>query len=175
MDSAVTALFAFFLVLGATHTAVGDVLRFGDDQGKALPLQWQQMLTRADSQVEFLSATAADSGSVTNVDVTVANQGRLVYSRFEDWDVTVRYTTASTELKLYVPFSGTDTDNTWKVQKIWLDPGTSTPEAIDPGILNPHEEAVFRIRLNPQVQAGTTGVVTISSPEGSGGTIFFDR
>ncbi|MEX0762840.1 MAG: hypothetical protein WD208_00675 [Dehalococcoidia bacterium] len=175
MDAVVAPLIAFVLVIGAAFTALQGVVDTGARQAQALAESRAHMLHQADGDVAPLSAGSSTLLGVTDVDVTVTNRGRLVYASFEDWDVVVRYEdTLGQQVVRNVPYSPSLAPGAWTDQQILLDPGAGTTELIDPGLLNPHEELVIRIRLLRTLGLGTTNEVTVTTPEGGGGTIFFD-
>lgn len=176
MGTAITSLIALFLVIGTTITAVYTVLNSGTDRALALADSNERLVAELETSIGLVSATAsADAGS-TRVDIVITNDGRRVLGSFEDWDVTVRYEPggAPEETLVHLSYSTTESDNTWTDESFWIDYGNSVAELVEPGRLNPLEEMVMRVRLNPPIQASTTGEVTITTPAGLTGTIFFD-
>ena len=91
MGTAVVSLIAFFLVIGATMTAVNTVLKISTDNAEAQAASNDRLITDLETSVELVSATAATGGGVTQVDVVLSNSGRRSLSDFSDWNVTVRY------------------------------------------------------------------------------------
>ncbi|MFA4835256.1 MAG: hypothetical protein WC749_04205 [Dehalococcoidia bacterium] len=71
----------------------------------------------------------------------------------------------------YMP--GTLEDNQWNVEGIYLDAGASDPELFDPGIFDPDEEMVIQMKVDPAVQAGSTNLVTVSTPNGVSASAIF--
>ncbi|MDG0866534.1 hypothetical protein [Candidatus Lucifugimonas marina] len=175
MGTAVVSLFAFFLVIGTTMTAVNTVLNTGSDNAQALAAKNELLVAELESSIELVSATAATGGGVTQVDVVLSNDGMRTFSSYDDWDVSVRYdqTGGSDETVLLAPYSASTTDNSWTDLSFWLDYDNSIAELIEPGRINQHEEMVLRIQLNPEVQASTSGEVKITTPSGQTGTIYF--
>ena len=175
MGTAVVSLFAFFLVIGSTMTAVNTVLKISSDNAQAQAVSNERLITNLETSIGLVSATATTGGGVTQVDVVVTNDGRRSISDFENWNITVRYdqTGASDETVLATPYATSATDNSWTDLSFWYDYGNSTAEHIEPGRINQQEEMVMRIQLNPEVQASTTGEVNITTPSGQTGTIYF--
>lgn len=176
MGTALSSLIALFLVIGTTITAVYTVLGSGSDRALALAVSNERLLTELETSIGLVSATAyADAGS-TRVDVVITNDGRRGLGSFEDWDVGVRYEQLGSpgETVVHLAYSTTESDNTWTDASFWIDYGNSVAELVEPGRLNPLEEMLMRVRLNPQVEPSTTGEVTITTPTGQTGTIFFD-
>jgi hypothetical protein len=176
MGTAITALFAFFIVIGTTMTAINTVLKTGSDNAQAQAASNGLLIDEIESSMKLISASATTGGGVTHVDVVVSNNGRRTLDAFAEWDVTVRYDQlgAADETVLLTPYATVTTDNSWTDLSLWLDYGNSTAELIEPGRLNQMEEMVMRIQLNPEVQASTSGEVTITTPTGQTGSIYFD-
>ncbi len=175
MGTAITSLIAFFLVIGSTITAVNTVLDSGSDRAAALAASNERLVAELETSVGLVSATSSTNSGSTRADVVITNDGIRSIASFEDWDVTVRYEPSGTpsELVIHLPYSTTESDNTWTDASFWIDYDNSTAELIELGRLNPHEEFVIRARLNPEIEPGTTGEVTVTTPTGQTGTIFF--
>lgn len=174
MTTAVLALFAFFLVIGTTMTAVNTVLNTGNSNAQALAADYELLIEEIESSFEMVSATESAGGGGSYIDVVISNDGKRTFKEFDDWAVTVRYEQdGDSETVLLAPYNSTETDNTWRDYSFWLDHGNSVVEAIEPNQLNQHEEMVLRIHVVPEVEATTTGEVTITSPTGQTGVIYF--
>lgn len=176
MGTALSSLIALFLVIGTTITAVYTVLNAGGDRAASLADSNERLVIELETSIALVSATAyADTGS-TRVDIVITNDGRRTLGSFEDWDVTVRFEQdgAPEETVVHLAYSTTESDNTWTDASFWIDYDNSEAELVEPGRLNPLEEMLMRIRVNPGVQASTTGRVAITTPTGLTGTIFFD-
>ena len=106
MGTAIASLFAFFLVIGATMTAVNTVLDTGENNAKVRAANDHRLITNLETSVGLISATAPTGGGVTQVDVVLTNDGIRSIASFEDWDVTVRYdqTGAADETVLMAPY-----------------------------------------------------------------------
>lgn len=176
MGTALSSLIALFLVIGTTITAVYTVLGSGSDRAVALAVSNERLVTELETSIGLVSATAYTNAGSTRVDVVITNDGRRVLGSFEDWDVGVRYEQfgVADEIVVHLAYSTTESDNTWTDASFWIDYGNSVAELIEPGRLNPLEEMLMRVRLNPRVESSTTGEVTITTPTGQTGTIFFD-
>ena len=175
MGTAVVSLFAFFLVIGSTMTAINTVVKTGSDNARSVSINNESLVRELETSVALMSATATTGGGVTQIDVVVTNDGHRAIADFGEWDVTVRYdqTGAADETALLAPYAPSTTDNSWTDLNFWLDHGNSIAELIEPKRLNQHEEMVMRIQLNPEVQASTSGEVSITIPTGLTGTIYF--
>ena len=176
MGTALTSLIALFLVIGSTMTAVNTVLDSGSDRTLSLAVSNERLVTELETSIGLVSTTAYINAGSTRVDIVITNDGRRSLGSFEDWDVTVRYDPngAPEETILHLSYSATESDNTWTDASFWIDYDNSVAELIEPGRLNPLEEMLMRIRLKPRVKSSTTGEVTVTTPTGLTGTIFFD-
>lgn len=176
MGTAITSLIALFLVIGSAMTAVNTVLKTGSDRAMSLAISNEQLVTELETSIGLVSATAYTDADSTRVDIVITNDGRRSLGSFEEWDVTVRYEQngAPDETVVHLPYSATESDNTWTDASFWIDYGNSVAELVDPGRLNPLEEMLLRVRLSPLVQSSTTGEVTVTTPTGMTGTIYFN-
>jgi hypothetical protein len=91
MGTAVVSLFAFFLVIGTTMTAVNTVLKTGSDNAEAQAVSNEQLVAEVESSIALVSAEETSTGGISTVDVVLTNNGRSVIHSYEEWDVTVRY------------------------------------------------------------------------------------
>ena len=97
-------------------------------------------------------------------------------NQFDRWDVTVQYrgTDDGYYIKRLAYTAGAPGDDQWTVTGIFLNAATADPEVFEPSILNPEEEAVLQLKLNPGVKAGSTNLVTIVAPNGVSIPIIFN-
>lgn len=176
MGTAIISLISLFLVIGSTMTAVNTVIKTGSDKTESLAVSNERLITELETSVALVSAIASTGSGVTQVDVVLSNDGQRTLGSFDEWDITVRYdqTGVSDETVLRTPYATSAADNSWTDLSFWLDYDDSVAELIEPGRINQQEEMVMRIQLNPEVQASTTGEITITTPSGLTGTIYFD-
>jgi hypothetical protein len=97
--------------------------------------------------------------------VTVKNSGQTRLASFDKWDVIVSYVdntgkTYSSWLKNTTNLPGS---NQWQEARIGLE---GPKEFFEPGILNPGEEMVILICLDPTPAPGTEGMVSVTTPNG---------
>jgi hypothetical protein len=152
---------------------LGDVVGISQSGSDSLRTTWREAERVVDSSIVPLSATV----STTDVDVVIANRGRLKYAEpaLSEWEIVVRYEDAGgTPYVEYLSYASTLATGTWTVQQIYLDQGTATNEIYEPDILNPDEEMVIRARLANAAGASTVNMVTVSPPEGGAGTVHFN-
>ena len=118
----------------------------------------EQACDRGRTSISCVSASVSDD----EVRLRVENDGSVPLGGFSDWDLIVQYrddTDAScVEWLPYVEVvSGT---NEWTVDAIYF--GTEL-ESVEPGTLNPGEQAEFYFRLQPAIGLGTTNLVTVAT------------
>jgi hypothetical protein len=176
MGTAVVSLFAFFLVIGTTMTAVNTVLKTGSDNAQAQIENGETLIEHIETSVALVSATESTGGGGSYIDVVITNDGHRTISSFSEWDVTVRYdqTGGADEISLLAPYSSTESNNTWRDLSFWLDYENTVTELIEPSTLNQHEEMVMRIHVEPRVENSTTGEITVTIPTGQTSTIYFN-
>ena len=177
MGTAAISLIAFFLVLGAAFTAIGDALGIPGRSAETQRAAWNQALRLVDTDVQALSADPTSTLLVTDVDVLIENTGRTKFasSDFPEWEVVVRYQdTLGSERFEYITYAEAVSAGNWTVEQIYLDESTSTAEAYEPGIFNPNEQMVINVRLFRVLGINTTNSVTISTPEGDRSSVLFN-
>ena len=141
----------------------------------------QGMLTSADATAINFDKVTALEGEITRTDltilraaklswadylrVTVKNSGQVKLASFDKWDVIVNYTDNSGTLRsVWLPYSDdAPTGNEWQKARIGLE---GPIEFFEPGILNPAEEMVTLINLNPPSGNATSGSVSMATPNG---------
>lgn len=177
MGSAAVALIAFAVVIGASFTVIGDLAGISASSADALRASWKEAEQIVDSNVTPVDVDTTVTVLITDVDVTIENNGRLKYTEadFPDWEVIVRYQdTLGVEQVEYIEYGSSVAAGFWTVEGIYTDASTSTAEIYEPGIFNPSEEMVITARLIRILGVGTVNQVTISPPEGPRKSIHFD-
>jgi hypothetical protein len=105
-----------------------------------------------------------------NLYVSLANCGQTKLNEYDKWDIMVRYFDSSGQSHAaWLPFYrvvGQLGDNQWGLEGIYLDPGGSTPEVFNPGILDPEENMIFKCKLNPGIGPNTINLVSVATPNG---------
>ena len=168
LSSAITSLISLSVMLIIVFTVIGSVFAVMGSAGETQQAQLEHMNTMSRSNVVAVAAaTSTTAGGHTDVDIILANRGGISYALFSKWDVNAHYTQAdSTDQSVWLPYATSLEDNSWVVAQIYLDADSTMPEVIEPGLLNPEEEALLRIRLSPSARGGTTGWMVITPPEG---------
>lgn len=177
MGTAVIAIVAFAIVLAVSFTTMGGLAGISEATADALRSSWREAERIVDSNVRPTSASASVTALIADVDIVIANAGRLKYTAqdFPEWNVIIRYQdTLGVERIEYIEYSDTLSPGSWTVDAIYADESTSTAEIYEPGIFNPSEDMVLTARLIRILGAGTLNQVTVSPPEGLGGSVHFD-
>lgn len=131
-------------------------------------LAQERAADRARTDLTPLAATTTIFGDY--VAVTLKNTGDTKVADYEQWDVILRYTDGSGGDHVdWYGYPGRWTKQIFQVAS------TSTPEAFDPGILNPGEEIVLLIQVSPAVGSGTTNLVTVAALNGVTASTVFTR
>lgn len=99
------------------------------------------------------------------IDMSVRNDGQTDLFSFASWDVIALYQSGGSQ---YLAYSASypPGNNQWALEGIYLTDNTSRPEVFDPNILNPGETMKLRVTLSPEIGAGETGRITVSTPNG---------
>ena len=145
--------------------AITSVITNSTDQAQAVATSNQRLIDDNESSFKLVSLT--EGVAQTRLDLVLTNDGRRTLDDFEDWVVTVRYDQSSGGETYVSPvFATALADNPWTAHSFWIDYNVSTAEAIDPGMLNVHEELEIRMQLNPIIESAIYLVVTLTSPTG---------
>lgn len=177
MGTAAVSLTAFLIVLGTAFAVMSDVLSLGPRSADRARASWLEAERMVDSAAYAVSATASSTATETDVAIVVENRGRSKYpsSDFGGWEVVVRYTdTNGTEQLEYIPYSATLQEGFWSLDQLYVDEPSLAAEVYEPGIFNSEEEMAITVRLSELLGAGTTNMATVTTPEGSRSTVFFN-
>jgi len=165
MSNVVVTLFVVALLLVAVMT--WSQASFGSlDSGAQ---SWKEMADTATevSRTDIEVTDAREQGSYVEVDVR--NCGEIHLAGFADWDViTHHYDTTGTYHISRLSYTGNSTPagGQWTVADIYTDDTMAQEEMFEPGILNPGEVMVVRMRLSPDAGPGTTNWVIVSTSNG---------
>jgi hypothetical protein len=160
METAFTGLIVITLLLVAVLTVSQSFLA---TQNGVLT-SWQHMEDRLGERARtdlspVRSETSADGSTV---DLTVRNDGDTKLSDFDRWDVIVQYHDAGGGfIQQWLAYSEFGSPNKWTI-----DFSKGTTETYEPRILNPGEEMVIELALEPVVAMTTTNRITIATPNG---------
>ena len=160
MESALTGLIVIAILLLAVLTIGQTYLA---TQNTILE-SWRGMEERLGDRARTdLSPVSSEiSGGGGTVTLTLQNDGDTKLADFDRWDVIVQYHQAGGGFaQQWLPYDELGSDNSWLVSY-----SEGTMDTFEPRILNPGEQMVIQISLNPGVAAATTNLVTIATPNG---------
>lgn len=174
MESVIAAMLVLTLALVGGLTLVESSMAAHE----AAMLSWQvaaaQAEIRARTAVSALGAETQSSGAI--VVLSVQNTGSTKLADFDTWDVIVQYQSVQGARVVWLPYVGGEPgQNQWTVAGIYLDAATGQQEVYEPGIVNPGEDMVVRLRLHPPVAVNSTNLVTIVTDAGIGTAATFTR
>ncbi len=117
----------------------------------------------ARTNLEILRATKLSWADY--IRVTVLNSGQVKLASFDKWDIIMNYTDDTGTLhSIWLPYSDdAPVENEWQMARIGLQ---GPIDFFEPGILNPAEEMVALINLDPSSGDGTSGTISTASPNG---------
>jgi hypothetical protein len=173
MSNALIALIAVGLMLVATLTLSNASINWMDSGVQS----WKEMVEAAEevrsAGIEVISANTTAS----YVEALIHNTGKVHIGKFSRWDVLVQYYDGNSTYYIdwFSYAEGVDPpDNRWSVATIYADNTLTQQEIFEPGIINPGEVALFRLKPVPQPGAGTTNLVAVSSPSGASASVQFE-
>ena len=125
---------------------------------------WKQMEAQS-SNISRTDIAALPPLSYTGgvIDITVKNDGQTNLNAFSKWDIIVQYQDNSVSYLTYTA-AYPPADNGWTVKGIYT--SGETPEIFDPNVLDPGEQMIVSVMLNPAVGSGEACRITISTPNG---------
>lgn len=173
MESAIVSLICIALIVLGGMTLSQGFLSTMDSSSVGL----EEMSERAEEIMRTeLTPLKAELPSADKVEVTLRNSGQTKLSTFASWDNIVQYhDSGGTYHVEWLPYiEGTPGNNTWTDKGIYLDAELGTPEAFEPGILNPGEELIIEAKLDPPVGTATTNLVVIVTHNGIPASISFE-
>jgi outer membrane protein assembly factor BamB len=122
--------------------------------------------------IELVAATY--SGDVATL--TFRNTGRVALRATESWDVWASTHDASGNYdpeKLTRSTTASATADEWALTAIYLDADTQTPESTYPGILNPGEEMLLTLNIEPDAVDPEANFATLALPIGASARVAF--
>ena len=146
MESAIVSLICIALIVLGGMTLSQSFLSSLDSSSVGL----EEMSERAEEIIRTeLTPLTAVQPSADTLEVTLRNSGQTKLSTFARWDIIIQYyDSGGTYHVEWLPYTeGTPGNNEWTDKGIYLDAGKATPEAFEPGILNPGEEIVLEVKL----------------------------
>ena len=167
MDSALVSLILITLVLFGVLTLSDSY--FATQDAILVATEVRTAFTEDRTRTNFTLVGAETLNGGTLVELTIKNSGSTKLADFAQWDLLLHYYTAThTYLTDWYPYvaGANPGDNQWSVVGIYLNAATTVTEVYEPGILNPGEELLVRVRLAPAVGTGTTNFITFGVANG---------
>lgn len=159
METALVSLVSIALVIISTLTMTMSYLQSASTMADS----WKQMEQQVGSIIRTeIVATPPVSYGGGVVNLTVANEGQINLGDFPYWDVIVQYQNGQVNYIAYTEYP--PGSNQWAVEGIYQ--SDNVTELFDLNLLNPGEEMIVAINLNPEIGEGTTGKITIATPNG---------
>ena len=132
-------------------------------------------MDRETLRIDISMLSASINKERNTLEVALKNNGQAALSSFEQWDCIIQYYDYTGDYRtIWFPYvAGEPDDNQWTVKGIYLSAAEETPETLEPGILNPGEEMIIQVELNPVAGKHTTNLAIISTPKGVTSSIHF--
>jgi hypothetical protein len=165
MSNVLVAIFVFALLLVAVLT--WSQASFGSmDSGAQAMKQMTETATEV-TRTDIEVTDAQEQGAF--VEVYVRNSGEIHLAYFYDWDVITHHYDDVGDYHInrltYVE-TGDPGDQEWTVAEIYTDDTLAQHEVFEPGILNPGEVMLVKLKLSPAAGNGTTNWAIVSSHNG---------
>lgn len=176
MESALATIILVIVLLFGVLTLADTYFTTQDTLLAATQAMNARNQEQARTELSLIAAATKNSGA--NVELTFKNTGNTKLADFEQWDLIVQYyTVQDSYLMKWVAYAPTPSpgDNAWGVAGIYLTAATLTPEIFEPGILNPGEELVVRIKLLPVIGPKTTNLAALAVANGVTQSAIFVR
>ena len=139
----------------------------GIESYQSLGASWTNALDLSEERVASDIKVTCTSTGGSDVDVLVRNDGTTSVSDFSRVDVVAQYSSGAEDHIIWVPYTAPPLQsNTWTILSI-------ADDKIDPGILDPGETALIRMRLDPAVAPSTTNWVQVTTELGISASFFF--
>jgi hypothetical protein len=161
METAITSLIIFGILilafLGLSTRTILTQANLTESSRVMLELHGE----RARTGLTVLNTAVLSGGGL--VQVTLKNTGSTRLMDFEDWDVIVEYSDGGSQKLDWYSYGVAA--NQWNAH-IYQVAATNAPEVFEPGILNPGEEVVVSVNLDPPVATSTTNALIVTTPTG---------
>jgi archaellum component FlaF (FlaF/FlaG flagellin family) len=176
MESALVSLIIITVALFAALTLSSSYFSMQDAFMVARQEMEERSQERARTALTLVGAETQNGGAI--IQITLKNDGATRLADFDQWDVVVQYyTAAGVYVTNWFPYveAATPGDNQWTVAGIYTSVAEAIPEAYEPGILNPGEEIVIRIKVLPEIGPDTTNLATVAVSNGVSQSAIFVR
>lgn len=169
MDTAIISLLCIALVVFGGMTMAQGFITSVDASTSGL-----EEIGQRDEQILRTELTPLDAamGSNDTLELIVENTGQTKLSDFDQWDIIVQYYDGASAYHIkWLPYAdGSPGNGEWGVSWIRVN---GSAELFEQGILNPGEQIMLTIKLDPAVGPGTTNLAVVSTPSGITASIYF--
>ncbi len=174
MGNAAVSVIALAIMITSVLAVLGSLFDSNTMTSRALVDDGLALSEAVHARVAATGARISGNKVRSNLDITISNTGNVAYGDFDKWNISVEYRSDSSGLVVNrLSFSDITADNKWMLRAIYEDAATALEEVVGSGVLNPREEMVVRLRLNPAVKDDTNGRVVVTPPVGQSTSIFF--
>lgn len=165
MSSLISGILVITVFLVSAVLLFSTFLTISVTQSQSLKDLAQTNKDRISSQLSITSAsvTNASTGSGTEITLEVDNTGSQTGVSFDQMDLIIEYTDSSdNQVLTYLDYNSSGAgDNQWTSSITG-----STPDSFNPNLWDPDEVFALDLRVVPEVKAGTTALVVVSTPQG---------
>jgi archaellum component FlaF (FlaF/FlaG flagellin family) len=165
MESAVAAVIILTVFLFAVFNSALTFFTAQDSIMESWQVMEVRMEDRSRTSIDIINAETDASGEV--VEITLTCDGNTRLADFDQWDVILQYDSAfGQQISWYGP-------DEWSYGT-YLDAPDVT-DVFDPGILNPGEDMVIWVPVDPAVSTSSTNLAVVGTQNGISATSVFTR
>jgi len=162
MESALVSMVSLALIIIASVTTMMNSF----SAVNSIMDSWNSIESAADDKRRTDIAVIPPENYESSVlEVYVNNQGYVKLGSFDEWDFIVQLQNGEV---YYIDFTDniSPEENQWTVEGIYISDNLTVSEVFDSDILNPGESAKLIVNLNPDIEDGTYGLLTVSTNNG---------
>ncbi len=173
METVVVAALVIAVVLFGMLTLAQGYLSAQSEILESWRAMNERALERTRTGLRPVGGAMGATGDV--VELTVRNDGSVRLADFARWDVVLEYMGPTARMARWYPYVDAPDPglDQWTVAGIYLDAAAGQPEVYNPGILDPGEEMVIRVKVSPPVKVGSSNMAIIGTPSGVSTSVFF--
>jgi len=163
-NAIVTLILVGVILAGAAMLAQGSFTSMN-----TLSASWKEMEVRSGEIARTRLEVSSVSESSPYAYLVLYNSGQTAILDFEAWDVVAEWYDSSIILHQgYLDYTTSNPpgNNQWTVTGIYTDSGASNPEVYQPGILNPDEYVMIRVKFSPAQRGSSQTQVIVGTPNG---------
>lgn len=165
MESAVAAVIILTVFLFAVFSSAFNFFTTQD----SIMESWQDMEVRMEERsrtsIQIIQAETDTTGEI--VEITLTCDGNTRLADFDHWDVILQYESAfGQQISWYGP-------DEWSYGTYLDAPDVS--DVFDPGILNPGEDMMIWVPVNPAISSSSTNLAIVGTQNGISATSVFTR